>query len=158
MARSRARLTSVEGFGFGAGWEWVPTDAEIVRRLLVFLEDRRALSYEHHREDIGHVVASVLRIREEMTKTLQDLAPNSGASQSVRALRDACLVFLDRVDRERVWGYDPEFIVALGELRGIFAVYVRGLADAYGLTVHGPLAVLLRAADRLGEAADEISP
>jgi hypothetical protein len=136
----------------------VPSDGEIVRRLLVFLEDRSALAYEHHRRTIsGHVVESVLRIRDELTTALRDLAPDSGATHSVRALRDACRVFLDRVGAERSFEYEPEFILALGELRGIFAIYVRALADTYGITVHGPLAVLLHAADREAEGSSDAS-
>jgi hypothetical protein len=154
MARSRPRLTSIGALGLGAGWEWVSTDAEIVRRLIVFLEDRRALAYDHHREDVGYVVESVLRIREKLTEALQQLAPESGANRSVRALRDACLVFLDHVDG-RSWVHDPDFLMALGELRGVFLVYVRLLADEYGITVHGPLAPILRGADGDHEAADE---
>lgn len=150
VPRKRPRLTSLSGFGFGAGWDWVATDGEIVRRLLVFLEDRRALAYEHYREDIGYVVQSVLQIRDELVKTLQALTPDSGANRSVRALRGACVAFLDRVDGNRPWGYDPEFLIALGELRGIFALYVRALAEQYQMEIHGPLARLLLAAD-LGE-------
>ncbi len=45
--------------------------------------------------------------------------------------------------------------MALGELRGIFAVYGRALADTYAITVHGPLAALLHAADRADELTEE---
>jgi hypothetical protein len=147
MPRNRPRLTSIGALGLGAGWEWIPSDGEIVRRLLVFLEDRRALAYDHHREDVGYVVDSILEIRRNLTGALQDLASESGANRAVRALRDACLVFLDHVDGRQAWGYNPDFIMALGELRGVFVVYVRVLADRYNITIHGPLAPVLRDAD-----------
>jgi hypothetical protein len=154
MAKKRPRLTSIGGFGFGAGWDWATTDGEVARRLVVFLEDRRALTQDHHREDVGYVVESVLRIREQLTKTLQELAPKSGADHSVRAMRDACLLFLDRVDGHQ-WA-QPEFFVALGELRAVFAIYVRALAERYDIDVHGPLGGLLYAVgapEELSEAA-----
>lgn len=152
--RKRARLTSIDVLGIGLGWDWVSSDAEIVRRLLVFLEDRRALAYEHFREDMGHVVESVLRIREELVKVLQELAPDSGAARSVRVMRDACLVFLDQTQGAPEWGLDPRFISALSELRTIFALYCRALADRYEVTVHGPLAEVLRALDQADDAAE----
>ena len=42
---------------------------------------------------------------------------------------------------------DMEFMMALGELRGVFVVYARLLADAYDITIHGPLAPVLSHAD-----------
>ena len=49
---------------------------------------------------------------------------------SRRASRvSSCLVFLDHVDGAQARSYDPEFMLALGELRGVFVVYVRLLAD-----------------------------
>ena len=153
-ARKRPRLTSIDVLGIGLGWEWVASDAEIVRQLLIFLENRRALAYEHFREDMGHVVQSVLRIREELVNVLQELAPDSGAARSVRVMRDACLVFLDHTQGAPEWGFDPRFISALNELRTIFALYCRALADHYEVTVHGPLAEVLNALDHADEVGN----
>jgi hypothetical protein len=145
-------LTHAGAFGFGAGWEWVPTDAEIVRRLLVFLADRRALAYDHHREDVDRVVESILGVRKELTKTLQELAPGSGASHSVRELRDACVRFLDRTKDARGGMFDQTFVDALEDLRSVFVDHVRILADGYKITIDGPLAEALSDADRAARA------
>lgn len=142
----RPRLTSAGAFGFGLGWEWVESEGEIVRQLIVYLEDRRAL-YEHHHFEIGyHVVQSVLDMRRELTRTLQRLSANSGAAYAVRAMRDACHNFLRVGDSPPMWGRDETLTLGLGELRGVFAVYVSGLADHYGIEVHEPLASVLVAA------------
>jgi hypothetical protein len=118
-------LTSVEALGFGAGWEWPDSEREIVRELIVFLEDRRALSAPEALEVEGHVVESVLRIRAELTRTLQRLSGDSGAAVSVRALRDSCHAFLYAIQgRSHFSGFDYRFLVDLGQLRGVFAVYV----------------------------------
>lgn len=143
----RPRLTTVGMFGFAAGWEWTDTDAQVVRRLIVFLEDRRALAYGRHRANRDHVVASILTIRDELTSALQELAPQSGANRSVRALREATLRFLDRVPSNDEPQEGGDFAQALSELQADVAVYVRLLADRYEVTVDGPLAQLLRAAD-----------
>jgi hypothetical protein len=69
-------------------------------------------------------------------------------------MRDACLVFLDQTQGAAEWGSDPRFISALSELRTIFALYCRALADRYEVTVHGPLAQVLHALDRADVAAE----
>jgi hypothetical protein len=139
---------STSALGIGVGWHWVVGDAAKVRQLLVFLEDRRALTDDHRREDVSYVVDSVFKIREQLTETLQELAPNSGASNAVRALRDACLVFLNRVDSgdpgDRY--FNPDFPLALGELRQEFAKYLLALVDHYKVSVHGPLETLIASA------------
>lgn len=145
------RPTSIDVLGIGLTWDWVESDAEIVRRLLVFLEDRRALAYDHHREDMGYVVESVLLIREKLVTALQELAPDSGAAHSVRVMRDACLVFLDRTRGEPQWGFDAAFVSALSELRTIFSLYCRALADRYEVTIHNPLLLALDEADEAAE-------
>jgi hypothetical protein len=148
MPRSRPRLTGLSGLGVGLEWDWVTTDAEIIRRLLVLLEDRRVLSYPPESANVSHVVASVIRIRDELTGTLQELAAQSGAALSVRALRDACRGFLDCVDdSERLANHDDEFVAALDGLQSEFADYVRLLADRYAIHIYGSLADLLQLAD-----------
>lgn len=148
MQRNRPRLTGLSGFGLGLEWDWVKSDAEIVRRLLVLLEDRRALSYPPERANVKYVVASVIRVREELTSTLQELAAQSGAARSVRALREAARAFLDHVDDSgRLENHHEEFVTALDQLQSEFANYVRVLADRYTIEVLGSLADLLNAAD-----------
>lgn len=142
--RHLPRLTSAEAFGFGVGWEWVDLEAETVRQLVVFLEDRRALYQSHHREVSSHVIDSVLQIRANLTAALQQLSPKSGAANAMRAMRSACAHFLDETSQAD-WGYDSGFVLALGELRGVFAVYLGALVDHYGITVHGELERMLRA-------------
>lgn len=109
----------------------------------MFLSSRRALTHSNDREDIGYVITSVLKIRDEPNEALQDLAEDSALSFVVRELEWLCLQFLDLVDGRDDWGYNPGFVLALGELRGGFAVYLRQLVEAYGLNVRGQIAELL---------------
>ena len=57
------RATGVGGFGFSVNWEKVPGDKEVARRVVTFLEDRRLLFGERHREDELHCVLSATEIR-----------------------------------------------------------------------------------------------
>ena len=151
-------MTSAGALGFGAGWDWPDTDAEVVRRLIVFLEDRRVLGYGSGCWDVGQAVQSVLQIRGELTKTLQELAPKSGASEAVRALRQACVVFLDDVDSDHGCGCNQRFSLPLGELQRSFVLWTRVLAKEHHVTVQGPLAWPLHVADLVEEELREIPP
>lgn len=122
------------------------SEGEIVRQLIVFLEDRRALYEPYDCEVPHHVVDSVFQIRAELTETLRRLSGDSGAALSVRALRDACINFLRATGHSRGWGLDLTFAIALGQLRGVFAVYVGGLTDHYRIAIHGPLTSVVEAA------------
>jgi hypothetical protein len=157
MVSRRPRLTGASALGVGASWDWVPTDADIVRELIIFLEDRRALAYDRRNpEDVEHVTASVLRTREELPKELQRLAKNSGANHAVRAMRDACRQFLDMTrGTPRFGAMNRDFVVALGQLRQSCGLHVRELADRYEIEVHPPLAEVLLALDE-AEAAGKL--
>lgn len=143
-ARKKPQLTSLEGWGFGAGWEWVDTDAEIVRRLVVFLEAKRALSNSYDLEVVDYVIESVIEIRDELTATLRQLDGDAGAARALRLMRESCNGFLTAAQRERrsLW---PDFFVRLGELRGVFALYLGALCAVYDVEVHGPLAEIVAA-------------
>jgi hypothetical protein len=146
--RSRPRLRSASALGFGAGWEWPESEREIVRELIVYLEDRRALHAPMELEIADHVVSSVLSIREELTRTLQRLDGDAGAAASVRAMRDACHSFLYALERQRITfgGFNRWFLIPLGELRGVMAVYLNVLSEHYSLPVAEPLASVVAAA------------
>lgn len=139
--------------GLGVGWDWASTDAEVVRRLVIFLEDRRVLDYRSGCWDVGHAVASVLQVREELTKALQALAPKSGANEAVRALREACVAFLDSVDGASGCGCSGKFAVPLWELQASFGAYLRPLVDNYHLSAHGSVAEVLSIPDYVRHGA-----
>lgn len=145
--RRKPRLTSFSAFGVGAGWQWVDSDAEIVRRLILELEDRRLLTRQPSDEIAPYVIQSAREMRPLLTQTLKELAPESGATHAVRAMRTACVTFLNRAERLRSPAYAPPFVSALERLRETFVQNVRMLADEYEITVEGPLAEALIAED-----------
>jgi hypothetical protein len=89
------RLRGLSAFGFGASWDYPAVEREIVRKLIVFLEDRRALFNPLPLEVEDHVIASVGTIRDECTKTLAALGDSASAAGPIRVIRAVCRRFLD---------------------------------------------------------------
>lgn len=139
VVNRRPRLNSVSTPFGGLGWDWAATDRKAISDLFVFLNRRRALTEPPEREDMSYVVDSVLKISEELVQTRQRLKERSGAQRAVLALEDACVEFLNRVDGNAPWGYNPAFVAALGQLRGQFSIFLRELAREYKININAAL-------------------
>jgi len=153
-ADTARRITGIS-FPFG-GLSWAdpgPSDAEIVRQFLVFLEDRRALYNPMQLEVPADVERSIHQIREQCTRTLQQLGPDAFAVGPLRMVREAGRRFHDDCQEEfphfhREWdgphrhGRDagPGFFVALGAYRATVGHQVVLLAAHYDLSIEGELA------------------
>lgn len=136
------------------GLQWAdpgPSDAGIVRGLLVFLEDRRVLYNPHQLEVESQVERSIHEIREECTRTLQALAADAPSCLPIRAIREACRRFHDE-QQEEFPHFDPDgrrqrglpgFFVALGAFRATVGYQVAILAAAHDLDVEGDLASIM---------------
>jgi len=141
------------------GLQWNPPEAEcaIAHRVLTFLEDRRILYVPSEMEDPSQGVRSVLHIREFLTGELGKLPGDNQLIQSLRAMRAACRKYLDAVGPEDGpvvrHGFSHghyaswEFNQALGELRGVFGVYIAILAATHGLDVEKGLATIVPSLD-----------
>jgi hypothetical protein len=161
LRRLRDALRRVTGVStpFG-GISWTPpaSEREGLRKLIVFLEDRRALFNPYGVEAPQLVEHLVQEIRAELTRVLQSVGEDSRAAESLRTMRAGCQQYLTRASRfgngspwHRLprlhYGVDEDegddFILALGELRGLFGACLVQIASTYNLTVHGDLARLL---------------
>ena len=128
-----------------------PSDSDIVRGLIVFLEDRRVLYNAMDLEVVSQVEHSVHEIREECTKTLTALPPKVFATLPVRAIREAGRRFHDDHQEEfrffdgRRNHYEGShgFFTALGALRATIGLQVASLAAYYDIDVEGDLAAIL---------------
>lgn len=146
---------------FGLSWKPPEPERERIRQLILFLEDRRALYNPYNMETVHWVDESVLKIREELTNTLQQLAEESEAAPSLRAMRAACRQYLDKLellkklnsyrgniknlgieDLEEVYR-DLHFESSLGELRTIFGIHIAKLCAMYGIDLEGKLISIL---------------
>ena len=149
-----SRLTGVSAFGFGANWRAPEHDAETVRNLIHFLEDRRALYVDYCLEIPEQVDRSLIKTREELTAALQQLPDGSPAADPIKMMRAAARKFLNRQyprfvhlgGHDSGWRgpkVDPEFFAALGELRAIFGREIATLAYLYRVDVEAELASIL---------------
>jgi len=147
-----SRLGGVSAFGFGVSLKLPEADRTIVRELLTFLEDRRALFVAAIWEQPNHVVQSVQQMRTELTKALQRLGEKSPAAEACRSMRGACRDFLTKVgtselremDRRFVEGWQGEtFLIALGALRATFGQQIALLAHLYDVDLEEHLASIL---------------
>ncbi|UYO48788.1 hypothetical protein KQX64_23280 [Rhodopseudomonas palustris] len=149
MAR---RITGISA-PFG-GLQWAdpgPSESELVRRFIVFLEDRRVLFNPMQLEIARQVECSIDDIRAECTKLLQSLSDRSFASVPIRAIREASRHFKD-ARTEQFWHFrdfsprhdaGPGFFVALGAYRAIVGQQVALLSAHYDVDIEGDLTAVL---------------
>jgi hypothetical protein len=147
------RLTGFSVPVFGVSWNPPEPEIQKARRILTYLEDRRVLFNPSSLEIPEHCVESINEIRLFLTDELSSLNSKTELSSSVRAMRTACRKFMDRVTQkkgdiirfgaERGHWASWEFLPALGELRGVFGIYVAKIATSYGLDVEKDLASIL---------------
>ena len=146
------RITGISTPIFGVSWNPPEDKRDIVRGLIAFLEDRRALYADHHAEYGPWVEQSVLEMRRELTRILQACPEDDALLGPIRGMRSACRKFLDQMgppaESRRVY-YPRETAMweALGELRGGFGLHIARLCAAFGVDIEPDLAVILPAAD-----------
>jgi len=130
---------------FGVSWSPPEPERDKIQKLIVFLEDRRALYNPYNMETVRWADESVLKIREELTDRLQQLSEGSKAAPSLRAMRAACRQYLDKLELvKKLHSYrgsikklgienledvyrDLNFESSLGELRTIFGIHIAKL-------------------------------
>jgi hypothetical protein len=137
---------SLTGFStpiFGVSWNPPETDRDVVRKIVTFLEDRRALYNPYDMEMPEYVARSILEIRKEITSILKNIDDNPEISPQLRAIRIACQKYLDGIGgqpRERYHYRDFEIFASLGELRAIIGIHIAQLVVKYGIDVEEQLA------------------
>jgi len=148
------RVTGFEIPVFGGGVSWNPPtlDIEVARRLLTYLEDRRALYQPFDVETGSYVVRSILDIRERLTGELEQLDRSSPLAQSLLAMRAACRKFLNDIEtidtdimlyHPRLWNQDERnFFLSLGELRSALGVHIAQIVVRYGIDVEDALVAI----------------
>lgn len=139
IARS---ITGISTPIFGVSWTPPQDEREIVRKLVIFLEDRRVLYTDYHMEYGPWVAQSVLEIRKELTEALRVCNEKSSMVAPLQAMRAACRKFLDNGSipgRRLHLPFDAEML-ALGELRGVFGLHLATLCASYGIDASEELA------------------
>ena len=150
----RAKLTSQEVSGripgvsiplFGLSWKPPEAERKTIRRLLVFLQDRPALYDPMDLELFAWAADSILGIRNELSKTLQKLGSQSKAIPHLKAMRAACINYLDQIHYPEQPDKLPwvNYFTWLGELRGIFGSQIAQLSTMYGVDLEGDILQIL---------------
>lgn len=143
------RITGISTPLFGVSWNPPESSREIVRSLVAFLDDRRALYADFHMEYGPWVERSVLEMRAELTNALKSCPEDE---QLTGAMRAACRNFLYEVERpnnRRRMFYPPEAMMsqALGKLRGVFGLHLARLCASFGIDVEPDLASIFPTAE-----------
>lgn len=155
-----SRLGGVSAFGFGLSFKPSETDRTIVRELLTFLEDRRALYVGAVWEQPEHVVLSVQEMRKELTNALKRLGEKSPATDACRLMRGACRDFVSKADlkapheSEGIFSRDwkgENFLIALGALRATFGQQIALLAHLYEVDLEEHMTSILPPVPETGE-------
>ncbi len=150
----RVRITSVSTPWFGIGWEYRESDADVVRRVFSFLEDRRVLYEPLNAQIFSYVGQSAAEIRQMLTQELGTGLVSEQLSQPFKAIRSALRKFMEDLEaleqRQRSGLSDPLEIhdlqvLALGEMRGRVNPILASLAEKYRIEVEEELAAALQA-------------
>jgi hypothetical protein len=125
------------------GFSWKPPEDErkIVRNLIIYLEDRRALTVERHHGNLKYVIDSLQDIRDAVTKTLQELPEKSKGNDQLQRIRAACSAFMTTM--ETVGTAGPEAFVELGTLRALCGREIAQLSFDYQIDIGEHLATIL---------------
>lgn len=151
---ARVRVTGVSTPWFGASWEYRESDADVVRRVFSFLEDRRVLYEPLNAQIFFYVGQSAAEIRKLLTRELgADRPVGEQLSKYLKDIRAALRKFMDDLDNaeqlERSGLADSsqvrdQQVLALGEMRGRVNPNLALLADKYRVEVEQDLAAVLQ--------------
>ena len=146
------RITGISTPVFGVSWNPPEDKRDIVRGLVAFLEDRRALYADYHMEYGPWVQESIIEMRVELTSVLKTCSADSDLTGPIRAMRAASRKFLDEMghpgrSRRMIYPREAAMWQALGEMRGVFGLHLARLCTAYGVDVEPELASIFPQAD-----------
>ncbi len=134
--KGRARPRRVTG-AYVLQWDFTEAERDVLHDLIVFLEARRVLVVPYEFEIMDQVIPSLIEIRDALTEAVQRLPETAKSAALLQDLRETVMRFLIAAGKEE-W-VTPRVIALLGELRGVFVVNVRLIADTYGFKVRGAL-------------------
>jgi hypothetical protein len=152
---AKVRITGISTPWLGVSWEYRESDADVVRRVFSFLEDRRVLYEPLNAQMFFYAGQSAAEIRQMLTRELGASTVGEQLSESLKAIRAALRRFMDDLDRleqrERSGLADPQIhdqqVLALGEMRGQVNPMLAFLAEKYRIEVEEELAAALRSSE-----------
>lgn len=151
-------LKRINGFStpiFGLSWNPNNTDKDHVKEIIAFLEDKRVLYNPSEMEIPSHCVDSILEIRRFLTLKI-GVIKDEKLILCLKNMRASCRKFLDTVGaKEDIvrFGNDTRhwaswlFNSAIGELRGVFGIYLAQIVITYNISIEDSLATILPVSD-----------
>lgn len=147
---SRLGGITIPGIG-GASFKFPESERDVVRQVVIFFEDKRALYEDFALEIEDHVIQSLLQVRKELTDAMKRVSSKSPAYRGFELMRAECRQFLTgprgefrHVERHSPrGGMDAGFFAALGKLRGVFGERLAELAYLYDVDIGAELARIL---------------
>lgn len=116
------RITGISTPIFGVSWYPKMQERNIAIKLIIFLEDRRVLYNPVKDENFEYVIASVLKIRERLTRDMELLDRSSELMVLLTEMRRTCRKFLD-VNQK----YKFDFPLKNKEERNNFEKYLQSI-------------------------------
>lgn len=99
----RANFTGISTPLVGLSWQANISEKEVVRKLFVYLEDKRSLYAARyasaHMGRPEHLTQSVIEIRKQVTATMQEVSFPEEVKKVLESMRAACREFLDDTPR-----------------------------------------------------------
>lgn len=154
--KPKKALKKITGFSLpnwlgGGGLQWDPSadEHEVATQTIRFMQDRRVLYNAYELESPDHCVKSVIEIRAFLTQQINTLDSGSKLIELLETMRSSCRKFLDEYgDPQNLRRYRGSFqdmllASALGELRGMMAVYLSALAALFDSELPEPLSSML---------------
>ncbi|WP_129245523.1 DUF6650 family protein [Achromobacter veterisilvae] len=142
---------NITGLGcpiFGIQWNAPTIEADEAQKIVTLLEDKRVLFNPIAMEGVSHCAQSVINIRSELTKALQNLPSDSNLAKQLRQLRKACQEFSGKLEAHQLILLDQPVQVsmlerALFKLRQKCGLSLAEIAVSYGLNVDDGLASII---------------
>lgn len=133
---------SIPIFGFSVSWNPSESARNVAREVIIFLENRRVLYNPYSMETYSHCLNSANQMRDFLTDKITK-APSDDLEKHLRAMRKACINFVQLLNQHRPNQFIGE---GLGELRATLGLHIGILAAQYGIDIEDELAAIIPSA------------
>jgi len=93
------KITGISTPFGGVSWEPPVDEKKIAQQVIIFLEDRRLVSFIHHVERDRDAIISANMIRDFLTTKLQELNPKSQLYECLQEIRTAAREFVTELEK-----------------------------------------------------------
>ena len=156
-----SRITGISIPFFGISWQPPVLERNIAEKALTYIESRNLLDVSFEREESPErTYYDAERIRDELTKLMQEVSRDTAVFRKLDAIRQACSIFRRRLREDKLdrYGYaspipdevgKAQFLRALGGFRDACGIQIMVLCVMYGIDVPAKLASCLPPPDSL---------